>query len=722
MSFSADAVLASQTFIRQFKGLPQDHRSSIWKCLWELRKNPFPDGRTKVKLKQWKHDLWRVRCGPYRIVYRFDANGVHVIAVDRRKDIYKWDLDCLAQRSDWWGLPLSIAIAGAELEHEDDEAAYVPAGAVPGEDGAPETRHDEAVAIDDILPRRLDEAFLRQLGVPQRDIPILAACRTLDDLIDAKVPEPIRLLVFDNVVKPDYDDVADGPRLIAPLDDLRRYAEGELVTFLLKLDSEQQRFVEWRIGTGPALLKGGPGTGKTVIALYRTREVLRQLRARGIERPRILVTTYTNSLVNAAHEMLRALLREDADLVTVRTVDSLVAEILRGVGESGRSSDDGIVRDQVNKALQQLENGSAEDRMLARSIAHLPLDYLCEEIERVIIGRELDTLESFLVEERRGRRVRLTSQQRRAIWRVMEVRRELMRRRNHAPTFAENRRRAADLVRSGRGPEAYDAVIIDEAQDLDPVAIRMLVALCKPSGDLLITADGNQSIYGAGFSWRRVHEDLRFRGKTGVLRKNYRSTKEIVVAVTSYLRGAEADNETIAELNAVRRGPHPVLRRLGPSAAEADELARWLREAAKRQRVGLGCLAVLAPTNQIGHAIAQQLSDRGVTARFMSSDQVQLENGEAKVLTFHAAKGLEFPVVAVAGLYPNIGFLARQSENPEHEEEKLQLKRRVLYVAMGRAMRELCVFAPANCSSPLLQGFNEQYWLVPEVAGERSAA
>jgi MoxR-like ATPase len=63
-------------------------------------------------------------------------------------------------------------------------------------------------------------------------------------------------------------------------DDLLRYREGELLSFLLKLSPEQEKYVNWSLNTsGPTLVKGGPGTGKSTIRCYpacRTRPDIRK--------------------------------------------------------------------------------------------------------------------------------------------------------------------------------------------------------------------------------------------------------------------------------------------------------------------------------------------------------------------------------------------------------------------------------------------------------------
>ena len=68
------------------------------------------------------------------------------------------------------------------------------------------------------------------------------------------------------------------------------------------------------------------------------------------------------------------------------------------------------------------------------------------------------------------------------------------------------------------------------------------------------------------------------------------------------------------------------------------------------------------------------------------ADEVQgAEGARVWLMTMHAAKGLEFPVVAIAGLEENLFPHARSQDDPEEMEEE----RRLCYVGMTRAMERL---------------------------------
>lgn len=74
------------------------------------------------------------------------------------------------------------------------------------------------------------------------------------------------------------------------------------------------------------------------------------------------------------------------------------------------------------------------------------------------------------------------------------------------------------------------------------------------------------------------------------------------------------------------------------------------------------------------------------------TDTARLKADAVKLLTFHASKGLEFPVVFIAGAEEGITPMLRKDSNQEEE-------RRLFYVAMTRAKEELYITRAAARSS-----------------------
>ncbi len=94
----------------------------------------------------------------------------------------------------------------------------------------------------------------------------------------------------------------------------------------------------------------------------------------------------------------------------------------------------------------------------------------------------------------------------------------------------------------------------------------------------------------------------------------------------------------------------------------------------------------------------------------MSGRDLDLSRSGIKVLTLQSSKGLEFPIVALAGFvnsnYPPIPSDA----SPEEIDEFLAREQRTLFVGMTRAMRALLIIIPHKTNTSLLQGFDDTYW------------
>jgi superfamily I DNA/RNA helicase/mRNA-degrading endonuclease RelE of RelBE toxin-antitoxin system len=687
-------VIHKPTFQNQLRALPKERRLQVLDKIDILQDDPSPHEPLKKLLHGYKDRVYRLRSGDFRVFYTYGNGWVTLLGVSDRKDAYRGD---------------QIAAEGPGFDLDE----------VPKGDWTPELerqhtngRPDSPPPVREEFARPIDDALLERLRIPEGERASLRGRRTLEELANAPVPEANKVLVLDAVVDPDYNQVLQQPDLITgDPSDLLKFAEGELLGFLLRLDPDQERFVDWALeGAGPTLVKGGPGTGKSTIALYRVRSILNLLRNRGVLSPRILFTTYTSALTAASEQLLKRLLGDDAGLVEVRTADSVAWGIVAEHDGKPRLVESKDLRGLLKDAMAgvQIEGSALVRRKQLATLEKLSQDYILEEITAVIEARALNSLGEYLAAPRAGRRVRLTEVQRGAIWRVYEAFDRLLKRRG-VWTWSRIRRRAAELVQDGQVARRYDAVVIDEAQDLDATVLRVLVGLSAAPDRIFVTADANQSIYGSGFRWTDVHADLRFQGRTGVLRKNYRTTREIGEAAQAYLQGGALDDEAIERTYAQSDGPLPVVRTARGAAAEIDLLVRFLRVAARDARQGLGACAVLVPSEMAGRALADGLTAAGVPAEFMPGRELDLEKSVVKVITLQSAKGLEFPVVAVAGFIDGLPPAGGRGAGEDETEEVLARQRRLLFVAITRAMRSLLVVTPDR-PWPLFTGFDPQLW------------
>lgn len=675
-----------ETFTNQLRDVPVQFWPQILDKAETLRSEPRPDGHMRKKLKKYHGNICRIRSGDYRIIYTYGDGWVELLGVDGRDDVY-------------------------------DEQAYVGSGL--GRLGQSSGLHDRAFVIDeklpvqerDDLPGLIDENLLQRLSIPDAYFPALTPCRTVQDLLDADVPDVVRNRLFDVVTDPDFDSVLTRPSYhTGEIHNLLRYVEGDLMGFLLKLDTEQEAMVDWGMkGSGPTLLKGGPGTGKSTVALYRVQALLRDLQRQGVENPRILFTTYTNALVTFSQQLLHSLLGEDMRYIEVHTADAVVQGIVNSFGFRQQVVPSRELFPLLHKAAAQTAQRSAEPGTgLLREAPELTDGYILEEIGTVIEAHALTSLDAYLRIDRTGRRVRLTARQRTAIWTVYEQLIVLMDN-ARVSTWHRLRRRAMAVLRAGRGPRKYDAVIIDEAQDLEPTTLRVLVEMCAHPNRLFITADANQSIYGSTFRWANVHENLRVRGRTSALRTNYRSTRQIGQAAREYLAYGPLEPD-IEQLYA-SEGPLPLLARADSPMEEVAILAEFMRSAAYYCRLGLDSCAVLVPSEAVGKDVAGRLRQVGIAAEYMTGRDLDLTKRVVKVITLHAAKGLEFPIVSLTGI--TRGFHQPEGTGGEREEEILKM-RRTIFVGMTRAMRALAITAPHASRNPLLQGLGSTLWHMQE--------
>lgn len=234
----------------------------------------------------------------------------------------------------------------------------------------------------------------------------------------------------------------------------------------------------------------------------------------------------------------------------------------------------------------------------------------------------------------------------------------------------------------------YQAVLIDEGHDFAPEWLKLVVQMVDPAtNSLLVLYDDAQSIYERAqkknFSFKSV--GIQAQGRTTILKINYRNTKQILqtasLVAADLLTAEDHDDDGVPLLKPVscgREGEAPIIIRLPTLREEAWQVAELLA-AAHQEGHAWGDMAVLCPTHEI----------RDLCARTLAQRQLPLENriragdfdpasDKIKVMTLHASKGLEFPVVALVGV--------GQMPAPGEDEKEAA---RLIYVGATRASHRL---------------------------------
>jgi superfamily I DNA/RNA helicase len=447
------------------------------------------------------------------------------------------------------------------------------------------------------------------------------------------------------------------------------------------------------------------------VAMYRVKAVLERAGATG--RERVLFTTYTRALLGASQQLLEQLLtRDQMKRVRVASCDQIVREIVAARRKLGQIESDSDARHRlatIRRTYEPKAESAFEAKVRARAVARLSDSYLLEEFDWVISGRSLSSVDEYLKAPRPGRGVAFPDRLRIAVWGLYEIFRDSRR----GERFADLRNEALATVRQPGWTGHWDFVLVDEAQDLSPSGLALMAEVCRTPQGLFFAADSKQSLYSRNYTWSSAHPRLQFKGRTATLTRNYRSTREIDAAAFALVQ--REDDVAPEPSVSVHDGPLPVLLRGVTSEEQGKWIARFIRQMAAHLHLQQSAAAVLVPTSDIGESIAGYLDAEGVPAQFFPGRELNLKAACIKLLTMHSAKGLEFPIVVVAGFEEGTYPVSEDFEDPELYGERMRQERRLLYVALTRAMRGLMLVVPKGCRHEALLELDSTHWHVEDV-------
>jgi DNA helicase IV len=456
------------------------------------------------------------------------------------------------------------------------------------------------------------------------------------------------------------------------LEELERARDARMRDIVATIQGDQYRLIA-REPEPPLVVQGGPGTGKTAVGLHRASFLLYEHRQ---ALRRVLVVGPNPTFMDYVSHVL-PMLGEDA--VDQRAVGELVegAEVSRAdAPDVRRLKADVRLAEVVARAVELRSRGEPEElvvrmdgrfvgvgageveELLATARAELGLSRAARDRFRMGVLRRFyadygarlgssafrtsDDVERAL--RRDGRMKRFLD----SVWptpRPEQVVRQLLASRDRLAEAADGILDAGEqaLLRRARSgwsdddlalldearslllgaPQRYGHVIVDEAQDLTPMQLRLIAR--RASGAFTVLGDIAQAT--GPIPYERWDELLRYlpggdRAAVEELRHAYRVPREIMELALPLLERIAPDVE---QPLAYRVGADP------PEIVEGDPPLPVAFEAAARLAGEEGLLAVITPASLRGDGAAASLFDETRIA----------------VLTPREAKGMEFDHVIV---------------------------------------------------------------------------
>lgn len=487
----------------------------------------------------------------------------------------------------------------------------------------------------------------------------------------------------------------------------------------MDLNAEQKRIATQK-PNGHQLLKGVAGSGKTSVGLYRAFFLLNNY-CYGKD-DATLLATYNRTLINYMgylYKKMEALqqgefqsLFETPDRkVDIKTIDSLMVPYFNTYAKNKKINFKLGVRNAV--AYEIISEG------IAKLKKRFPAAGILDQKNTAFLLQEINWIKDclFLEEEEyqgadrkgmvktqaedRPQRLQKNSDTRRAIFELMQFFDEAIRKQGLI-SFSDMRIFALEQAKSE--PEnRYTHLIIDESQDLTRSQLLFLKAICnqKDYSSIVFIADTAQNIYpqswlGSGNSFASIGYSMQ--GRSNSLSKNFRTTTQISQAAYSLIENIP---EIVDDENFVRpalidkQGTYPVYKELSSEKAQADFLATEILKQEKTH--SLGDMVIVARFKSQLERLQSMLIEKGITCSYFTDKNVSFDSNSVKLVTLHSIKGLEFPVVFIAGLNESvIPFLTDTDEEGKHDDEIKE--RKLFYVGMTRATETLYLTSSARPS------------------------
>lgn len=462
-------------------------------------------------------------------------------------------------------------------------------------------------------------------------------------------------------------------------DALQRILDNDMDKWQLFLHPSQQKLVDADY-KGTMKVSGGAGTGKTVAALHRLKNLSANPGAK------ILFTTYTRTLRENLEELVTKM-GINRSRYTLSNIDQVLVDIAHQYS--------------IKEGYKILDySGNEESLKLWREVLETEVTefdekFLYDEYIDVIVYFGNMDAQSYMIQQRIGRTKAITRKQRMEIWKLVEKYITLKQERKVVDRLELFNETAKYLNDNNIRP--YTNVIADEFQDFSNPELKFLRALvAEGRNDLFFTGDPMQRIY----SGRKINfgaAGINVRGvRSRRLKINYRTTepiKKVAVGVIKGLTFEDMDGGTESMngyVSLIHGGEKPIYNIVNNAAEEVAQVIEWINEC-QHNNILANDICIAAPSMGLIKDLQSYLHTNGIAYKVLKGTTKHGASNGVSLCTLHSLKGLEFKVVVLMGInernipsketegYPFIGM------DVLDKKEFLSSKRSLLYVAITRA-------------------------------------
>lgn len=682
-------VAISSDFLTAFAKLPRNIQGKVTEFINKFRNNPNASGINYEKLKHCADKkICSVRIDDtYRgIVVRQQESGIYLLLwVDHHDEAYAWAMKKRCEVNPKTG---AIQVYDMQVETEvstdENNASENLFGHLTDDDllllGVPSVqiafvRSFETVEAFDEASEYMPKDAYENLtwiieGIPVQEV--LDMYESSDDTVQEGIdPDDLAHAL-------DSDETMKSFVIVEGEDELRQIMAEPLEKWRVFLHPTQRKIVNNKY-SGATRVLGGAGTGKTVVAMHRAKALVKQLEGQ----ERILFTTFTANLASDIRDNLRKICTlDEMKKIEVIHLDGWIRHFFQ---EQGFDAE--IIYEDDVVALWE------EALLKAGETGEYSQEFYQEEWNRVVMAQEAVAIEKYIRANRTGRGIRLDRKKRIEIWKVFEIYQDLMRDKKvrdiNTAMFE-----CANLFKASPLKNRYKHVIVDEGQDFSDNAYRLIRALAgdEHANDLFIVGDSHQRIY-------KNHPVLSkcgisIRGRSSILRINYRTTEEIRKYAFAFLNGISFDDlDASTDLDdrckSLTHGNSPVVETFVDANAENEFVIKQIN-ILQEKGVDLKDICIVTRTKDLVKAYKSQMDEEGFRPYEIKRNKTEDRTHDGiRIATMHRVKGLEFKYVFVVAVNDRIVPLkqAVSVADPVAKEEAITSEKCLLYVALTRAQK-----------------------------------